>query len=477
MKRPLSQDLGTLLLLVAPRIRGVTGNRAIREVERLDEGRQSEGRRSLDAEGSSDRRPRLRNPGKNSVPELICSSSIRKWSSYLFDPSPIQKSHPFLQPGALDTELGKLPPPPADLPKPWDGAQWRRLFFVSLIAFAFVLWFAGRLFEIPILSDFANACTFSASAFLVIGLLLVNRFGMRGFYVNYAASTNKPLNKAMRRYKRHGMSEAWYQLFLQYMIDGEKYYLVWYVPNTGPALTRALKAGSEPLLFDAQGRWLDDEVIFNKVFMMWYYAKEFSPGNLRDRRIGEYNTFRKLILRHIPPLPRRLRENESTFIQRGVQVELELVGEAFPARSAFLRNSLEILLSKIAWAKAHGGDSLTQLRYQDILDYHDANIRATESRRAFREVYRLDEAEEAALTMSKVLMEKGASSKEWMHRDTLDDSFQAFSAPIPLGPDPYFVKKDGRWLPPDNILEVYRSRVAYAHEVDAKSGVGGKSRT
>ena len=390
----------------------------------------------------------------------------------MFASSVDRKPYPVLLPGLLDKELVQPPPPPEDLPKPWDGLLWRRLFTLGFFITVFGLWRVGVWFDMSFMEirQFAGSFTLTAGLYLFLGLYLINRFQLRGYYANYAARANKPLNKSIYRYRRRKASENLYQLFPRYMIGGEAYYLVWYVPNTSLRITRPLKPGSEPLLFNDQGEWLDDEALFQKALMMWFYGREMSPGTLDSSLTRSYNGLRRMISRYLPRLPRLLKINAELFEASGLGAELALVASAYEAKCALFRNSLQMLLAKHLWATAHGGDSLTQLRYEDILRYHEVDEAAIEARRRFAETHALEQAEAAALTMRRALLQRGAQGRRWKQRKELDESLQVFAAPNPAG-ESYSTHSDEGWQGSQDSAMAYRARVAYARELDAQRSV------
>ena len=387
----------------------------------------------------------------------------------MFASSIDRKPHRVLLPSHLDEELVRPPPPPEDLPKPWVGQQWLRLYALAFILTVFGIWFLSRLFEIPFLDDFANSFTVTLGLFLFVGLYLINRFQLRGYYANYAARANKPLNKAIYRYRRRRASENLYQLFPRYMIGGEVYYLVWYVPYTSLRVTRPLKPGSEPLLFNHQGEWLDDERLFEKALMMWFYGVDMSPASLtlESGPARSYKGLRRAVLRYLPRLPGLLQANAKRFEGEGLEAELALVTSEYEAKCSLFRNSLELLLAKHLWGIAHGGDSLTQLRFEDMLRYHEADEAAIEARRRFVETHALEQAEAASLRMRRAVVGNGKQKGKWMHPKELDESLQAFAVPNPIG-ESYFRRTGGEWQGPEAALQAYRSRAAYARQLDAE---------
>ena len=378
-----------------------------------------------------------------------------------------RKPHPILLPGPLDEELVQPPLPPEDLPKPWVGPQWLRLYALAFLLTVFGIWFLSQLLVIPFLDNFANSFTVTLGLFLYIGLYLINRFQLRGYYANHAARANKPLNKAIYRYRNRRASENLYQLFPRYMIGGEAYYLVWYVPNTSLRVTRPLTPGSEPLLFNHQGEWVDDEGLFQKALMMWFYGVGMSPTSLSSQLVSDYNGMRRMTIRYLPRLPRLLDLNEKGLVEGGLADELRLVRGTYPAKCAFIRNTLALILGKIQWANAHGGDSLIQLRHEDILAYHEAMVSMVEKREAFLERHDIAEAEGAAIKMRGVVIGKGGTPARWPEGKALEVSLQIFFASLPAG-DHYFTRKADQWLAPEDALKAYRSRLTYAREIDAK---------
>jgi hypothetical protein len=362
----------------------------------------------------------------------------------MFRLEPRLRHHPILAPQAIDGESEKLPPPPTDLPRPWRGVVWRRWFTVGFFVTLFILWFLGRQLHIRFmaLETFGGACISAGGIFLFSGLYLLNRFQSRGYHENYSARANRPLNQAIRRYKRPRASEALYQLFPRYVIGDNIYYLVWYVPNVSTAIAASLGPGAEPLLFDGHGNWLDDEPLFHKALMMWSCGIEFSPKSLQSRLVTDFNGLQAHFIKYLSPLPRLLEMNAEAFQKRGLKQEFDLVLEGYPAKLAQYRYALDFMRKNIDWAEAHGWDSLTELHYDDMLQYHEQRVRMVESQRQFAEKHRMPEFEAAAMKLRNVVAQRREVLGGWRRRMAVDHGLQALAVPLPVAQD-HFRLEDG----------------------------------
>jgi len=394
----------------------------------------------------------------------------------MFSLEAISRHHPVLEPQPIDAELEKLPAPPTDLPRPWRGVVWRRWFTVGFFVTLFSLWLLGRQLHIRFmaLETFGGACISAGGIFLFSGLYLLNRFQSRGYHENYSARANRPLNQAIRRYRRPRASEALYQLFPRYVIGDNIYCLVWYVPNVSTAIAASLGPGAEPLLFDGHGNWLDDEPLFHKALMMWSYGIEFSPKSIQSGLVTDFNGLQRHVIRYLSPLPRLLETNAKAFLKRGLKQEFDLVVKGYPAKLAQYRYGLDFMRKNIEWAEALGWDSLTELRYDDMLRYHEQSVRVVESLRQFIEKHRMPEFEAAAVKLRNVVAQKREVLGGWRRRRALDHGLQALAVPVPLT-EIRFRLENGHWVGPEQMLQAYRSRVAYAREVDARSASRGST--
>ena len=364
------------------------------------------------------------------------------------------------------SSLPQLPDPPQDLPKPWNFREWQRWFLVGFFICLFSLWSLGRIFDIRYL-NLGGACVSSWGIFLFLGIFLITRFNNRGISENYTSSANPALAHSLKKYRKKKPREAYFELFVKYIIDNQDYYLVWYVPGIGSTLTRSLAEGAEPLLFNKEGKPIDDPELFSKVFLMWSYGLNISPGTIQHKLIKDRNQMKKLGDQHLPPLPYLLELNSSLITDLGLSAELHLVKTNFFAKYALYLHSIDILEKKIAWAESHGWDSVTQLRYQDFRSYHKANEKVVQSRRQLMEKYHLRESEAAA---QRIIEGVQTNPGPWIERKQLIDSLEIYSTPLPAGEIHLRIGTDGKWILPEDVIKSYRSRVNYASQVDQKQG-------
>ncbi|MEW6569385.1 MAG: hypothetical protein AB1449_14720 [Chloroflexota bacterium] len=391
--------------------------------------------------------------------------------------TPRQHRNPILQPQAVDAELERLPPPPTDLPRPWSGPRWRRGFALAFFVTLFALWFLGRQFHLRFMAlhTLGGAFATSIAIFLWLGLYLINRYQLRGYFENLSARANRPLNKAIRRYRRPRASEAFYQLFPRYRIDGETYYLIWYVPNVGTAIAASLGPGAEPLLFDARGHWTGDETLFQKAILMWAYGIEFSPKSFTSGLVSDYNGLQKYLVKHLARLPRLLETNAGAFEKRGLKNEWECVVSGFPAKMALFRHALHMMRNLIEWSEAHGWDSIVEMHFDDIEQYHEQMIRVVESQRRFREKFGIPSLEAAAMALRNVVAQRREVFGGWRSRGALDRGLQALSVAVPERTTE-FRRVGHNWIGPEQALQAFRSRVAFAREVDARAAAREKGK-
>ena len=361
------------------------------------------------------------------------------------------------------SNLPQLPDPPPDLPKPWDFRKWQPWFFFGFFVALFGLRFLGSIFQIEYL-DLGGACVWSWGIFLFLGIFLVILFSNRGYRENYSKRANPTLAKSIKRYRKKKPREALFHLFPTYLVDDQEFFLIWYVPGTGAPSVRNLSAGAEPILFNKMGEPLDDPDLFSKVFLMWSYGLNISPGNFRYQLVKDRNTLKKLGDKQFPPLPNLLELNSNLIEDLGLSPELKIVQSTIPIKSALYIHTIETLEKKIAWADSYGWDSLTQLRYQDFLPYHEANVELVNARKRLMEQYSIGVAESAARKLRDAIQ---THSGRWIERSQLLDSLEAFSAPLPTGEIHFKQELDGSWKPPEEILAAYRSRLKYVKTLDA----------
>jgi len=378
--------------------------------------------------------------------------------------------HPILQPGPLDGEMAQLPPPPTDLPKPWNGARWRLAFCLGFAATYLALLWIGRRLGDPVPS--AGAFAISGFAFTFLWLILGGFvWHMRGYWVNYSRWGNPAVAAAIKRYRRTNLIETRSPPYPRYVIEGKTYYLAWYTPVATKGPQREVVAGKEPLLLDEQGRWIDDEALFEKALLMWFWALNIAPGAWTNGLIQGYNGLLGLVLRFIPELPRLLKANSSRYVRRGLEQEWTRVMEGYEAHCAYFRDTLDGLKKKAQWGEAYGWDSLVELRYEHILPAQAKRMEAINTRREFQLRHRLDETREAAASLRRAVAGRWGFLRGWKDRRKLDGGLQILAIPIIIGdeelPELY---KEAPPKAPDVILRAYRSRVAYAREVEAKLG-------
>ena len=293
---------------------------------------------------------------------------------------------------------------------------------------------------------------------------MLNRFGKRGYRENYSPINNSDLARAIRIYKKTKSSEALFSLFPRYLIGKTEYYLVWYVPGIGTTLTRTLAEGAEPILLREDGEPIDDPDLFSKAFLMWSYGLNISPGTFQYKIFSDRNKLKKLGDKHFPPLPRLLELNSTLIEDLGLSPELKMVKSTYPIKYALYYHTIDTLEKKIAWADCHGWDSLTQLRYDDFLVYHEANVELVNARKQIIEQYGLEVAESAAQKIRETVQ---TQSGKWIERSQLINSLDVFSAPLPSGKIHLKKGLDGSWKPPEEILAAYRSRLEYVKTLDA----------
>ena len=384
-----------------------------------------------------------------------------------------ERSHPLVQePVSLDEELSRLPEPPNGLPRPWKATRWKQAYMLGYFLALFGLWGGARLLNIHFLGLDSSAASWAvvSGIWLFLGLGMINIYHLRIYFRDYYRwGGNRQLGRGLTRYRRRG--EALFELFARYRVGDGVRYFTFYVPGAGPALTRQLAAGAEPLLFDAEGQWLDDEPLFHKALLMWSQALDLSPGTLENKIAKDHKGLAKLIVRYLPPLPGLLDQNAATFERRGLGAELALVRQGYPAKCAYFRHSLHVLQRKVEWGDAYGWDSLTELRYEDMLRLHEAKASAFESRRLFLERHHLNEVEAAADKLQGIVARE--RSGPWVERKALKGGLQVLAAPHPTG-EIHFEKVEGEWRAPEVMLQAYRSRVAYAREVNAKRATARK---
>ena len=363
------------------------------------------------------------------------------------------------------SNLPQLPDPPSDLPEPWDIRKWQPWFFFGFFVTLFGLRALGSLLNIEYL-DLGGACVWSWGIFLLLGIFLVLLFGGRGLRENYSARANPTLAKSMKRFRKKKPLEAYFGMFPKYLVEEQEYFLVWYLPGATAGAVRHLVPGAEPILFNKAGEPLDDPDLFSKIFMMWSYGLNISPGNFKYQLIKDRNSLKKLGDKHFPPLPRLLELNANLIEDFKLGPELKMVKSTYPIKQALYYHAIEILEKKIAWADCHGWDSLTQLRYDDFLVYHEANLELVNARKQLIKQYSLGVAKSAARQIIETVQ---TQSGRWIERSQLLNSLEVFSVPLPTGEIHVKQAQDGTWEPPEEMLAAYRSRLKYVKMVDAKN--------
>ena len=368
------------------------------------------------------------------------------------------------QHGVITTRLPQLPDPPEDLSKPWNLQLWLRWLLVAFFLVLFGLWFLGQKFSIQFF-DLGGSCIASWGIFLFLGLFLINWSGKRGFREHYSPRSNPALWRSIKSFRKKKPRESYFSLFPQYLIEDQAYYLVWYVPGSGSTLVRELAQGSEPLLFNKAGEIIEDEGIFAKVLLMWSYGLNFSPGTLRNKLTEDRKQLKTMLEEHFNQLPRLLDQNAAIFIDLGLKTELQLVKDGLPSKGAYFLHSIDILNKKIAWAEAHGWDSVACLQFCDLSAYHMANIKVIQARNQLVENYQLEKRELAAKELANQVR---AHSANWTNQNQLMKSLEVFSTTLPVGEIHIQESADGQWLPPKQMLQAFRSRIKYAQSVMAQ---------
>ena len=365
-------------------------------------------------------------------------------------------------PSGWDGELPKLPPPPADLPRPWSQTKWRSFYTVGFFVFLFVLYLVGAALGNEILGDFTWSWTITCSTWLVLGLFLIWLFQSRPYLTQVR---KRGLQHRFLRYRRKGNHEALFSLYPRLQIGEAGCFLVYYVPGMTVMGTRHLAEGAEPLLFDTSGTWIEDEPLFHKAMLMWAVAIEISPGTLSYRLVKESREFSRLIRRYLEPLPSLLDRNERMFLNLGYQHDFAEVRRGVDAKLGYTRHSQHIIETKAHWGEAHGWDSMTVLRYEDALRLHEAKVEAFQARARFTARHRLDDVEASARRLSAA--SRGNRSAGWTDRKTLEEGLLALAVHQPTG-ETNFTKVDGQWHAPNASIEAYRSRLAYVRAVDSQ---------
>jgi len=365
----------------------------------------------------------------------------------------------------LDQELIRLPDPPKDLPRSWNWRRWRQFYTAGFFVCLFSLWAIGRWANILILDQLSDSFAWTASLFLVIGLILVYHFQLRGYRENYSKKANKPLYQAIRRYRRRDQNERYLQIFPRYQIDQNNYYLIWYVPGFGNAFVASLTAGSEPLIFNDQGQWLDNESLFNKIALMWSYALDFSPRSVRWNQIQDIKKRQRKITRTLNELPALLSINQHPIQESGFGQAYEKIREAYPAIKSLYRHDFDSRLKLARWAEAYGYDSITHMDYETILDLHLQNERVQQSIHDFKLSHRTDLAAVAAERLVHSIGQNPPSTGSWKRQKELIEGLSILSERFQR-PKGRFRLIDGEWVAPEKFLVAYRARVAYARQVD-----------
>jgi len=380
-----------------------------------------------------------------------------------------QRKHPILEPNELDEELAQLPSPPSDLPRVWNYTLWQRILSVGFFLLLFITWFIGKALNIAFMEirTFGGSLIFSFGVLLFLGLYLLIRFQMRGYQENYSRRANKPLHQAIKKYRRPRHTENILAIFPRYKIDDEDYYLVWYVPGSGTVFPASLEPGSEPLIFDKDGKWLDDKELFYKLALMWMHALDMAPRSLQYTKIRNAKKYCKLIQEYLDPLPEILHLNKKAFVDQGLKDDIDLILQKCPAMFALYRNSLDTNYKLIQWAEAFGWDSMTLLFYDVILDFHNQNDIKQKAKEDFIKRHNTEAVNEAATKLVLHINDKKSSSYMYYQKSKLLLGLLALTERF-LRPEDQFQCINGQWVCPDKMLKSYRSRVTFARQVDEK---------
>jgi len=371
------------------------------------------------------------------------------------------------EPTALDQLLMKMPTPPSDLPRPWNYQRWQRYLSVLFFLILFGTWFIGKGLDISFLEirTFEGSLLIAFGVVLFLGLYLLNRSQTLGYIRNYSARANKPLQRAIKRYRRPLADENLLQIFPRYRVGKEDYYLVWYVPGSGTVWATSLKQGSEPLLFDENGQWLDNQELFSKVALMWMYALDFAPRSLRQKKHRNAKKYQQEIQRILSPFWGTLKNNQKTLIDQGFEEEIELIHIGYSAMLALYRNSLDTTLKIIQWADALGWDSMTVLNYDVILDLHEKIQQKNKIEKEFKEQHLIKKVNLSAEKMVLFLREVDNSHRNYFQLSMMIDGLETLTESFDPSPEE-FKYIDGLWLPPQWVIKAYQSRVDFARQVD-----------
>lgn len=371
----------------------------------------------------------------------------------------------------LDAEMAVRPPPPSDLPRPWNWRRWRQLFVLGFLGALVLVPMVGWVLNIRWMRMPEGVCTVSLGLFMFVGIYMLQHFHLRSYYKHYSWLGNKAVARSIRRYRKARASEALHEFFTCYQVDGAPYFLVWFVPGMNNRITGSLGPGAEPLLMNPDGQWVDDEILFHKVLLMWAFGRDFRAGFMPffNDYVRDHRGMKRYVTRDVSRLPQLLDENRAAFRELGLESELAVVRQAYEAKCALLRNSLDLLRSKIAWGDAHGWMSVVQIRYEDALRLQEAESSVFKTRQSFIERHGLAEAEQAALKMYEAVHDRLVKGG-WRHYSALYSALGGFAAALPAGDDTFRLGSDGLWHTQSHILEAFRSRVAYARQVDAEKG-------
>jgi hypothetical protein len=371
----------------------------------------------------------------------------------------------------LDAEMAVRPPPPSDLPRPWNWRRWRQLFVLGFLGALVLVPMVGWVFNIRWMRMPEGVCTISLGLFMFVGIYMLQHFNLRSYYRHYSWLGNKAVARSIRRYRKARASEALHEFFTCYQVDGAPYFLVWFVPGMSNRITGSLGPGAEPLLMNPDGQWLEDEALFHKVLLMWGLGRDFRAGFMPffNDYVRDCRGMKRYTTEDVSRLPELLEENERGFHELGLESELGIIRRAHAAKCALLRNSLDLLKGKIEWGDAHGWMSVMKIRYEDALRLQEAESRVFETRRTFVERHALAQAEEAALKLYHAVHSESVQGG-WRHHAALYRALGGFAAPLLAGQDPFHRGPDGLWQTEPHILEAFRSRVIYARQVDADEG-------
>jgi hypothetical protein len=373
-----------------------------------------------------------------------------------------KKQHNLLRRDLLDEEIHPLPPPPKDLPAPWNGNLWRECYVWSFI-FISGIWLYCRINLTHLYSNWTLVFGYFCGIWTALGVFLFCLFFQRAFIQN----RNQSHLRIVNRYKKANVPEGLFVPRVKFTIDGKDYFLYFYVPGTsGPNISN-LSKGAEPLLFDSKISWVEDDALFSKSALMWAYMLEFSPQFIGNYRIYQYNMLRRKLLKQFSRLPGLLDQNKNVLVKIGMQKECTKIINVISYKSAYYRALLYKEVMMIAWGEAHGWDSSTALRYEDISVLHEGLLTFRNDIEKFYKKYNIREGEIAAQTVLQELNGNGNCGL-WLKKDLIQ-ALELFADTYNPPPEP-IQKVNGQWRAPDVFQEGYHARIAWAKEVDSRIG-------